>query len=147
MEFTNRNTDLMYGALEVFLETDSPVLVGREGDNIEFSTLLGNHGTVVRNEDNEWDILIDDDVVYTMEDEVFNLINRENTAPDIDDLLVELSDLYGKDLRDKSKILLKTIIQGLGYLITNGKAKSGMDLQFGPHFVKSDSDNPDINYN
>jgi len=146
MDFTNRHNDLMYGALEVFLENDSPLLVGREGDNIEFSTVLGNHGSLSENKNGDWDILLEDDVVYTMEKEIFDLITKEDSAPDLDDLLLELSELYQKDLRDKSKILLETIIKGIGYLIVNGKAKSEMDLQFGSHFIKAGSNN-DINYN
>ena len=149
MNFTSKHNDLMYGALEVFLEKDSPLLVGRDGDTIEFSTILGNHGVLSENSDGEWDILLEDEIVYTTEREIFDLIasEREDTDPDLDKLLLELSDLYKKDLRNKSKILLETLIQGIGYLIVIGKAKSEMDLQFGPHFVKSSSDSPDINYN
>lgn len=149
MDFTNKYNDLMYGALEVFLEKDSPLLVGRDGDTIEFSTVLGNHGVLSENMEGEWDILLEDEVVYTMEREIFDLIarEREDTDPDLDSLLLELSDLYKRDLRNKSKILLEILIQGIGYLIVSGKVKSGIDLQFGPHFVKSSSDGPDINYN
>ena len=47
MEFTARNNDLMYGALEVFLEHDSPILVARELDHtISFSTVLGQDGRI-----------------------------------------------------------------------------------------------------
>ena len=41
MEFTKKHNDLVYGALEVFLEKDSPSLVAREdGGKISFGLSL-----------------------------------------------------------------------------------------------------------
>lgn len=138
MEFTSKYNDLMYGALDVFLENDSPLLIGRESDRIEFSTKLGNHGFVEKNQEGDWDIIVNGSLVYTIEQKIFEIINRKELALELDDFLLELSTIYEEDeLGKKSKILLESIIQGIAYLIINGMLKSNLDLQFGSHFIKS----------
>jgi hypothetical protein len=140
MEFTSKYNDLMYGALDVFLEHDSPLIIGRELDRIEFSTRLGNHGIIEKNQTGNWDIIVNGSVVYTIENFIFEVINRKEMALEIDDFLEELSTIYEKDLDDKSKILIESIVQGIAYLIMNGIVKSSLDLQFGPHFIKSSAE-------
>ena len=49
MEFTKKHNDLVYGALEVFLDKDSPSVVAREDDgNISFITVLGINGAIIQ---------------------------------------------------------------------------------------------------
>lgn len=144
MEFTNTYNDLMYGALDVFLESDSPHLIAHIGGGIEFTTKLGHHGFIEKNEIGDWDINLEGSLVYTIEKEVFEIITRQEKAPALDNLIIELSDLYQKELGDRSKILLENIIQGIGYLMINGKAKADVDVQFGPYFIKSNGDGGQI---
>ena len=64
MGFTQVNTDLMFSALDHFLEADSPVRIFRDDLGISFETALGNYGLVIPNEEGNWDILVNDLKIY-----------------------------------------------------------------------------------
>jgi hypothetical protein len=136
MEFTARNNDLIYGALEVFLEHDSPILVARESDHtVSFSTILGQDGRIKPLENGDWEILLEGNSVYTIEKEIYELINYQENTPPVEDLLQILSEIYQHNLQDKSKILVETIIRGLAGLIIDQKISSNVDLQLGPYLI------------
>lgn len=136
MEFTKKHNDLVYGALEVFLEKDSPASVAREeGDVISFSTILGLNGTIVKNEEGGANILLEGEDYYKIEKEVFDLIDYQSDAPKIESLLEELSIIHQMDLQKKSKILVETIIRGLAKLIVDQKVSVGIDVQLGPVLI------------
>jgi hypothetical protein len=137
MEFTSKNKDLIYGALEVFLEHDSPLLVAREGEkNICFSTVLGHDGRIEPMENGDWQISIEGNPFYTIEKEVYDLINLQEDAPPVEDLLDILADVHKHKLQDKSKILVEVIIRGIARLIIDQKIDVGVDLQLGPFLIK-----------
>ncbi len=119
MRFTQKHNDLIYGALGIFLEDDLPDIVSREPDSIHFVTVLGRHGDIVKNMDNNWDILIDKNIVYTIESEIFAIIKQQENAPEINDFAKSLEELAmsQKILQDKSKILLNILIKGVAKVL------------------------------
>ena len=136
MEFTKKHNDLVYGALEVFLEKDSPSLVAREDNGvISFSTILGLNGTIIKNEEGGANILLDGEYYYKIEKEVYDLIDYQIDAPEIESLLEELAIIHQMDLQKKSKILVETIIRGLAKLIVDQKVSVGVDVQLGPVLI------------
>ena len=137
MEFTARNNDLIYGALEVFLEHDSPLLVAREENKtISFSTVLGHDGKIQPLENGDWEIVLEGDNFYTIEKEVYDLINHQGNTPPVEELLETLAEVHKHKLQEKSKILVETIIRGLARLIIDQKIDVGVDLQLGPFLIK-----------
>lgn len=136
MEFTKKNNDLIYGALEVFLEHDSPILVAREDNHeVSFSTVLGQDGKIQPLENGDWEIILEGNSVYTIEKEIFALISLQEDTPPVEELLENLAKLHSGNLQEKSKILVETIIRGLARLIIDQKIKADVDLQLGPFLI------------
>lgn len=141
MEFTKRHNDLVYGALEVFLEKDSPSLVARdESGEISFATVLGYNGIISPKEDGSATISLEGESYYIIEKEVYDLIDPREETPDVESLLENLSTIHKMKLQDKSKILVETIIRGLAKLIVDQKVSVGVDVQLGPVLIKKTDD-------
>lgn len=141
MEFTQRHNDLIYGALEVFLEKDSPSLVAREEDGlISFSTVLGLSGVIEKEEDGSANVFLEGQKYYEIEKEVFHLIENRDEAPEVESLLEELAIIHQMELQERSKILIETIIRGLAKLIVDQKVTVGVDIQLGPVLIKNTDD-------
>lgn len=136
MDFTTKHNDLIYGALDIFLDDDSPELVGRDGDNISFVTKLGSHGKILVNENQGWDVVVGEDLIYTIENEVYLLIHTRENAPSLERYVEKVSEIYQHNLQDKSKILLESIIKGIVKLLQENKINLDMDLQVGPVLIK-----------
>ena len=136
MEFTAKNNDLIYGALEVFLEHDSTILVAREEDHtVSFSTVLGQDGKIEPLSSGDWEIILEGNSFYTIEKEIFDLISLQENTPPVETLLENLAELHRRNLQDKSKILVETIIRGLARLIIDQKIVADVDIQLGPFLI------------
>lgn len=136
MEFTHKNNDLIYGALEVFLEHDSPILVARDNDqSVSFTTILGQDGKIELLPTGDWQIVLEGNNFYTIEKEIFDLISLQENTPPVETLLQNLVQLHAGNLQDKSKILVETIIRGLARLIINQKIVVNADIQLGPFLI------------
>ena len=129
MAFTQKHNDLIYGALEIFLENDSPSIVRRAEKNIHFVTVLGFHGDIIENSDGNWDIIVERSIVYTIENSVFELITQENDAPNMEELVERVIELGEEDLHDKSKILLKNILEGIAHIVVDSNPLLMASLQ------------------
>ena len=141
MEFTKKHNDLVYGALEVFLEKDSPSLVAREdGGKISFATVLGYNGLISPEDDGSATISVEGEHYYSIEKEVYELIDSREETPEVESLLENLSTIHKMKLQDKSKILVETIIRGLAKLIVDQKVSVDVDVQLGPVLIKKTDD-------
>jgi hypothetical protein len=136
MDFTTKHNDLIYGALDIFLDNDSPELVARDGDSISFVTKLGSHGRILVNERQGWDVVVGEDLIYTIENEVYLLIHTRENAPALERYVEKVSEIYQHNLQDKSKILLESIIKGIVKLLQENKINLDIDLQVGPVLIK-----------
>jgi hypothetical protein len=141
MEFTKKHNDLVYGALEVFLDKDSPSVVAREDDgNISFITVLGINGAISQEENGSATVFLEGEPYYTIEKEVYELIDYQDDVPEVESLLENLATIHQMELQDKSKILIETIIRGLAKLIVDQKVSVGVDVQLGPVLIKKTDD-------
>jgi hypothetical protein len=78
---------------------------------------------------------LDGEHYYKIEKEVYDLIDYQIDAPEIESLLEELAIIHQMDLQKKSKILVETIIRGLAKLIVDQKVSVGVDVQLGPVLI------------
>jgi hypothetical protein len=137
MEFTERHNDLIYGALEVFLENDSPSIVAREDNGlISFSTILGLNGVIEKSKDGSANVFLDGQKYYAIEKEVFGIMENRNDTPSVESLLEELAIIHQMELQERSKILIETIIRGLSKLIVDQKVNAGVDIRLGSVLIK-----------
>ena len=135
MGFTNIHTDLMFSALDHFLETDTPVRIFRDDLGVSFETELGNYGLVIPNKDGNWDILVNDSKIYEIENEVYSIITHEGNAPSIDEYMKCLKTLISSPIKEQSKEFVRMTREGLVILATMGKVDLGESFSYGPFFV------------
>ena len=135
MGFTQVNTDLMFSALDHFLETDSPVRIFRDDLGVSFETELGNYGLVIPNKDGNWDILVNNSKIYEIENEVYSIITHEGNAPSIDEYMKCLKTLISSPIKEQSKEFVRMTREGLVILATMGKVDLGESFSYGPFFV------------
>ena len=135
MGFTQVHTDLMFSALDHFLESDSPVRIFRDDLGISFETALGSHGLVIPNEEGNWDILVNDSKIYEIENEVYSIITHEGNSPSIDEYMKCLKTLISSPIKEQSKEFVRMTREGLVILATMGKVDLGENFSYGPFFV------------
>jgi hypothetical protein len=135
MGFTKIHTDLMYSALDHFLETDTPVLIFRDPLGVSFETALGGQGLVIPNLEGNWDIFLNDEKIYEIEDEVYSIITHEGNAPSIDDYMKKLKSLSGTSLKDESRKFVDMTRSGIVFLALQGKINLKSDFVYGPFSV------------
>jgi hypothetical protein len=138
MGFTQIHTDLMYSALDYFLGSDTPVRIFRDDLGISFETALGNQGLVIPNELGDWDIFINDNKVYEIENEVYTIITHEGNSPSIDEYMTKLKTLSESSLKEKSRAFVNMTKSGIEFLAVHGKIDLKQDIKFGPFFVYRD---------
>ena len=73
--------DPLYSALDFFLDGDSPQAVIRDGKMVIFKTTNGSSGLIIRTKQGDRKIVLGDKVVYTVEKNVFDLVDFENMEP------------------------------------------------------------------
>lgn len=135
MGFTHVHTDLMFSALDHFLEDDTPVLIFRDDLGVSFETELGNFGLVIPNEQGNWDILINNSKIYEIENEVYSIITHEGNAPAIDEYMKSLKELISSPIKERSKEFVKMTKDGITILATIGKIDLGESFSYGPFFI------------
>lgn len=139
MGFTQIHTDLMYSALDHFLETDTPVRIFRDEMGISFETALGSYGLVIPNEGGNWDIFLNDEKIYEIENEVYSIITHEGNAPSIDEYMRRLKDLSIVPLKRESKKFVEMTRSGIEFLAVQGKIDLKQSFTYGPFMVFRDS--------
>jgi hypothetical protein len=137
---TKPKKDLVVLALNTFIEVDSPIHVERIGDGIIFQTVLGNSGVIRKHINQDWGVYINEELVYSIEDQVFDILYNSENAPDIDEYTSKLKEVYSTQLQEKSKVFVGWIIEGIMKMAMSGQIKIHQDLQHGP-FVFLNSNN------
>ena len=138
MEFTLKHTDLIYSALDIILDGDGVNLVIRDKDLILFRTDNGYKGAVVKSENDNMDVIIAGNVIYTIEKEVYNILNYGPKIPSLEVFTPILINLYHRELQLKSKILVGRILEGITQMVISEIISVNLDKSFGPlSFVRS----------
>ena len=136
--------DPLYSALDFFLDGDSPQAVIREGKMVLFKTANGFSGLIVRTKQGDRKIVLGDKVIYTVEKNVFDLIDFESLDPPaIEIYLPKLILAWNSPLQEKSKIFVQKIIEGISQIVhlnliedLNGE----IEKTYGIFTFKKDSD-------
>jgi hypothetical protein len=136
--------DPLYSALDFFLDGDSPQAVIREGKMVLFKTANGFSGLIVRTKHGDRKIVLGDKVIYTVEKNVFDLIDFESLEPPaIEIYLPKLILAWHSPLQEKSKIFVQKIIEGISQIVhlnliedLNGE----IEKTYGIFTFKKDSD-------
>jgi hypothetical protein len=138
MGYTQIHTDLMFTALDYFIEDDTPVKVFRDDLGISFETILGNQGLVVPNEDGNWDIILNNSKIYEIENEIYGIITHEGNSPSINEYMKLLKEVSSMEIKDKSRGFLNLTLGGIGILAVHGKIKLDTSLVYGPYLLYTD---------
>jgi hypothetical protein len=109
-----------------------------------FKTANGFSGLIVRTKQGDRKIVLGDKVIYTVEKNVFDLIDFESLEPPaIEIYLPKLILAWHSPLQDKSKIFVQKIIEGISQIVhlnliedLNGE----MEKTYGIFTFKKDSD-------
>jgi hypothetical protein len=136
--------DPLYSALDFFLDGDSPRAVIREGKMVLFKTANGFSGIIVKTKQGDRKIVLGDKVIYTVEKNVFDLVDFESLEPPaIEIYLPKLILAWHSPLQEKSKIFVQKIIEGISQIVhlnliedLNGE----MEKTYGIFTFKKDSD-------
>lgn len=142
---TEAKKDLFILALDTFIGEDSPVYVERIGKGIIFETVLGNSGVVRKTHNKDWGVYINNELVYSIEDQVFEILYNSENAPDIDEYTSMLKEVYSTELQEKSKVFVGWIIEGIMKMAMSGQIKIHQDLQHGPFVFLSNNNLGDQN--
>lgn len=138
MGFTKIHTDLMYSALDHFIESDTPVHIFRNDLGISFETRLGNLGLVLPNESGDWEIFINNQKIYEIESEVYSIITHEENSPPVEEYLKKLKSVSKLKIKSKSKDFVDSTIFTLEMLVLHGGIKLNTDFTHGPFFIYED---------
>ena len=110
--------DPLYSALDFFLDGDSPQAVIRDGKMVIFKTTNGSSGLIIRTKQGDRKIVLGDKVVYTVEKNVFDLVDFENMEPpSIEIYLPKLILAWHSPLQKKSKTFVRKIIEGISQVV------------------------------
>jgi len=110
--------DPLYSALDFFLDGDSPQAVIRDGKMVIFKTTNGSSGLIIRTKQGDRKIVLGDKVVYTVEKNVFDLVDFENMEPpSIEIYLPKLILTWHSPLQKKSKTFVRKIIEGISQVV------------------------------
>jgi len=110
--------DPLYTALDFFLDGDSPQAVVRDGKLVLFKTENGSSGLIIKTKHGDRKIVLNNEVIYTLEKKVFELIDFENfDPPGIQIYLPKLILAWNSPLQLKSKIFVRKIIEGISQVI------------------------------
>lgn len=144
---TEAKKDLVILALDAFIGEDSPIFVERIGKSIIFETVLGNTGVVRKDVNRGWGVYINNKLVYSIEDQVFEILYNSENAPDIDEYTSKLKEVYSTKLQEKSKAFVGWIIEGIMKMAISGQIKIHQDLQHGAFVFLSSNNIGDQNIN
>jgi hypothetical protein len=139
-----RHLDLLYSALDIFLEDDSTDVIIRDEQLVLFRTTLGLRGAILSNKEGNKSIMIGETIVYTIEKRVFELVSYGVDVPPIEVYLPRLMMVWQSDIQPKSKILVGRIIKGLSQMIISEIINVDFESKYGKFTFEIDTKNQEI---
>jgi len=138
MEITFKHSDLIHSALDIILGNDSVNLVIRDKNLILFRTESGLKGVVIKSEKNEMQVIVEGNVLYTIENDIYKILNYRSEIPPLEAFIPMLINLYNQNIQLKSKILVAGLLKGISQMITSDLVNVNFDKIFGPiAFIKN----------
>ena len=109
--------------------------ISLQGDNFIFKTLLGENGILGEDTTGNWSIKIGQELVYTIEKDIFNVLINPDKKSSLEGYLDILNNLFNnKDISYRSRILVVNIIKFLEEYIINSDFVPKKSLRIG-HFL------------
>lgn len=117
-ELTPLQNQALYPVLQHY--TGSVIMdIFLQNDVIFFNTLLGNKGEIFENNNGDWSISIEGEIIEVVEKDVFQILINPSNNQILEDYWEKLNELSSLQLRWRSKTLLNGIISVLREYIMN----------------------------
>lgn len=133
--------NLFYTTLDFLLEGDGIESIFKHPEVILFRTVLGLNGSVMANSTGDYEVQIGDEIIYTMEKSVYDLINFGFSPPPLSFYVPLLLMTWNSPLHDKSKLIIGKILNSLLFLESRGYVDFELQeygpLSFFPNFPTS----------
>jgi hypothetical protein len=85
--------------------------VSPEGDVFRFKTLMGDMGIVIEDISGDWSIIIEDEEIYRIEREIFNILIKPDKKSSLEDYIEILNNLtHSGEVSYRSKMLVSNIL-------------------------------------
>jgi len=107
-------------------------------NSVIFKTEVGSDGFVSRNINGDWDIIIENEVIYEVEDELIDVLIPKAGKMEIEDYYEKLNTLLSCDLKYRSRSLVLQIVKTLEYFILNAQISPSKPIKIGPFLVYTD---------
>ena len=110
--------------------------ISLEGDDFIFKTLLGENGILKEDITGNWSIKIGQDLVYTIEKDIFNVLINPDKKSSLEDYIDILNDLFNnKDISYRSRLLVVNIMKFLEEYIISSDFVPKKSLRIGPLLI------------
>jgi hypothetical protein len=131
---THAQKDLMYGGIEFFSGEKVKKVI--KGDKcVMFLTINGKVGELLNNDKN-WELWLDGEKMYTMEESVYSILSEQKEAPDLSEILTKTRKLILENkIQYKSKVFLSVIYQYCLQIIFSGASVSKKPIELGPMLI------------
>lgn len=110
--------------------------ISLEGDDFIFKTLLGENGILKEDITGNWSIKIGQELVYTIEKDIFNVLINPDKKSSLEDYIDILNDLFNnKDISYRSRLLVVNIMKFLEEYIISSDFVPKKSLRIGPLLI------------
>jgi hypothetical protein len=95
--------------------------VSKFDDVLVFRTENGLSGMVEKNQIGEWEIWIGEDVIYSIEEDIFSIMDHDGGDESLFKLYKDIKVIDRYELKDKSKLFLDIVKQAVENLLLNSR--------------------------
>jgi len=115
--------DILYPIIEHYIG-DGVAGVKRGHDEVSFLTIMGKDGRIEKNEEGDWDLLVEEEKVAEIEDSLFSI--------------------FCEAINYRSSILVEQLVKSLEMLMLNMEVKLKNPIAIGPFLVFTSMGRKDI---
>jgi hypothetical protein len=110
--------------------------ISLDGEDFIFKTLLGENGILKEDITGNWNIEIGQELVYTIEKDIFNVLINPDKKSSLEDYIDILNDLFNnKDISYRSRLLVVNIMKFLEEYIISSDFIPKKSLRIGPLLI------------
>jgi hypothetical protein len=122
----------IYPVLQHYTGVKINSIVVLSDSSLIFNTFLGDNGFVNENLNGDWEIIIENKVVYSIEKDVFSILVKPVGKVLFEDYIEILNDLYlDEKISDRSKSLVSNILRFLEEYIVSSSFIPKRELKVG----------------
>jgi len=135
--------DILYPIIEHYIG-DGVAGIRRGEGEVSFSTIMGKDGRIEKNEEGDWDLLVEEEKVAEIEDSLFSIFCEAKKQPPIDVYYKRLLKVKRKKLNYRSSILVEQLIKSLEMFMLNMEVKLKNPITIGPFLVFTSMGRKDV---